>query len=556
MATTVKTVGNTQVSGGGGVNAIVTPGTSGNTSTVGRTQVTGSPSRQNAGAKVPTPNSTLNNSSGVQSYSPSGGNAMDPSVRQSMRDAGFDNSRIGWNGSQVTYNGTPVVMPSNVVNGVSTAPREAINTGMNDYLTGSGYGAIRDTLTSRGISDGRIGWQNGQVTIDGQPVYTPEYNINGTTYASMNDINDMTRQAFANSGTPLVAGRDYADMQGYSGLIDWDGSNLTFGGIPIETAYVQDGNAYVTKNDMDRAINQWRDRNRIMTQANVTDAVDERYGNRVDDALNAVLDREAWSFDLENDPVWQSYADQYTRAANEALRSSLNQNNASLSSGTGAVIAQALANRDRYLTDMTNMIPQIFADSYDRYLGETDRLRSNVGTARDVMNDYYDRMYQRQRDTYNDLRDSWQDRNEEEHWQTEDMRAAEAARYANEMTAAEILGQMNENAYQQLYNQYTPRILESEIANTEAQTLGEGYDAQRQMLENAFTWAATTGFFTPDNARALGFREQPDGTFVIPGTTTPANPYYGMEMSARAQSRGSGLGTAEAQYTATQNGWR
>ena len=139
-------------------------------------------------------------------------------------------------------NNTPIVPKSNV-----TLPEGVPQ----------GYKPIRQTLNERNISNERIGFDNdGYVTIDGNKVIKPQYNIDGTTYADEATINQLTQDAYQRNGTPLVATRDYATSKGYSDIVDWDGTNPTIGGVATPATYITDnGVSYIPQSEADRLIN-------------------------------------------------------------------------------------------------------------------------------------------------------------------------------------------------------------------------------------------------------------------------------------------------------------
>lgn len=454
-------IGNTTVSGGAGV---VTAGDT--TGKVGSTTVSGGGRvKANSGIGAVTPNSTLSSAkqsgSGAANFSPTGGNPM-----------------TGGSGAAQQVPG--------------------------------GYSPIRETLRSRGVDNSRIGWDNGTVTLDGEGVYTPQYNVDGTTYADEFAINDMTRRAYSNAGEPLVGVRDYATSNGgYGGLVDWDGSNATVGGVPIDTVYVQDGNAYAAESDVMAAIDQMERNNGLLGNDGVTRSYEDRYGSAVDDALDTLLSRGAWDYDPDNDLAWQAYKEQYTQLGDDAFRRAMNANNSSVYGASGAALSEALAARNNYMQELSYKLPELMRDDYDRYTGETNRLRANLADAQGVANDYYERTYRQNRDTYDDLRQSWLDERDEEHWQTEDMRnaAAASAQLEAQQRQNELLGQQ---VYQgDIYNRYYDPLMAQELRSA----TGANDLVDRQIksadIENIMQTASVRGMFSPEEAEFLGLRYDP-----------------------------------------------
>lgn len=517
-------IGNTSMTGG---SAIVTPGQSPNgnnkATRIGDTTVSGNGSVRVTNS--PKTNQSLNGSSNntAQNFSPSGSNPMTQNnnvgVRGAMQQAGFDNYGIGYNNGAVTYNGQNVIIPSNVENGTSYASQDAVNRGMSDYLTNNGYSGIRQTLTDRGIDPSRIGWSNGYVTIDGQNAFKPQYNVNGTTYAGEIDMNDMTSRAYDLAGQPLTGVRGYVTSQGYGGLVDWDGSNATIGGVPIDTKYVQNGVAYATQEDIDNAIAEFENRTGMMTPADVTQAYEDRYGGVVDNALNTLLNREEWSYDPDTDLAWQTYLDQYTNLGEDAYRRALNDNNTNVFGASGAALSEALAARNDYMQEAAYQLPQLIRDSYDRYTGETDRLRNNLADSRTVGNDYYDRTYQQRQDVYDETYQAQQDERDEMRWQDQ---------WADEHALNDL--QIEQG---RIYTDRYPEIVDTDLALN-------NLDLATGQFELGMTQSTALGDFTPQMANTLGLTwNDTKKSYVNPMTGEAVDPFTGVLLYEYATSMGS-----------------
>ena len=88
-----------------------------------------------------------------------------------------------------------------------------------------------------------------------------------------------------------------------------------------------------------------------------------------DEAINAA--KGPFSYDLEKDPAWQAYRKQYTREGRRASEDTLGQ----MAALTGGVASSAAATaaaqaRNYYGAQMTDKIPQLYQDAYNRYLNE------------------------------------------------------------------------------------------------------------------------------------------------------------------------------------------
>lgn len=498
-----------------------------NSRKIGNTTVTGNGAKVKAGGAVEnfvldTPTESAKT---LKSYSPSGSNPMTSGnssqaqigVRNWMTDNGFDNYKIGYdniNGT-VTYNGQPFLVPSNVQDGVSTAPESALTRAAQDYYANQGLSGVRNSLTGRGIANDRIGYNasTGTITIDGRDTgIKPETNLNGTTYGSEGIINELTNQAYDSAGDPLVSSRDYADSLGYGGLVSWDGNNVSVGGQSFAPTYVtSDGRAYVSKAQLDNAIASFRESNDIIGNGGVVDRYSERYDQPVQGALDQILGREAFDYDPNEDIAYQAYRDMYTRMADDALERVLNENNTSITGASGAVLSEALAARDNYLTQLTDKIPELVGDAYNRYTGETDRLNQNLDQLRTAANDYYIKLYQQNRDAYSDTMQGTQ------YGDQEDQR-------------------WFDNYMQLINDEYSRRLTEQEIISAIMSN-------DQTRMSNAASNAYMRGSFTPEEAALWG----------VPVTQLPwqGQLRYTID-SGIANSYGPALGSVLAEAAANQ----
>ena len=304
------------------------------------------------------------------------------------------------------------------------------------------------------------------------------------------------RRRYAEDGDPLVAARDYTTGGGYSGAVRWDGESVTIGGVPIEPEYVIDGTAYVPRSEADTAIDEMEERNGIIGAEGVRDMWDERYGGLRDDVLYDVIGREAFSYDPEDDPVYDAYRRMYRREADDALMRVLNENNTSITGASGAVLSEALADRDLYLDRMTDMIPELAADAYSRYEGETERLLDTLDAASEIGGEYYDRLYQSDRDAYSDLIEAGEREREERQRIAENNRNAQNDSYDNALAQQELeRGEMDLRYYGDMAEQELRRaVLENDISE---------HEYYQSLIESAMDSAERRGFFIPGDEAAL-----------------------------------------------------
>ena len=381
-------------------------------------------------------------------------------------------------------NNTPIVPKSNV-----TLPEGVPQ----------GYKPIRQTLNERNISNERIGFDDdGYVTIDGNKVIKPQYNIDGTTYADEATINQLTQDAYKRNGTPLVSTRDYATSRGYSDIVDWDGTNPTIGGVATPATYITDnGVSYIPQSEADRLINDYKLKNEIDGNRAVVEDVEKKYGSTEEVALDKIINRDAFKYSPENDVVFNSYKNQYQRSADEALRKILNENNTSIEGASGAVMSDAMAARDAELGKINDVIPELYQDAYNRYVQEDSLRRNDLDAVRLLANDYYNRHYAANRDQINDTNEAMASE-----------RAEKQRIFDNERTLKQ---QQFEN---DIYTNQEKR--NQEMHNVDLATRNEAL--KKQIFDDGISTALARGFFTEQDEEwfpELSRYRKGDGTYSL-----------------------------------------
>ena len=98
---------------------------------------------------------------------------------------------------------------------------------------------------------------------------------------------------------------------------------------------------------------------------------ENQYAEQQRELLDAILNREDFSWSKENDPQWSSYKKSYLREGDRATANALGQ--AAAASGgrasTAAVTAATQAG-DYYATQLNDIIPTLYQQAYDQYLNE------------------------------------------------------------------------------------------------------------------------------------------------------------------------------------------
>ncbi|MGM9937051.1 MAG: hypothetical protein ACI38A_06875 [Candidatus Ornithomonoglobus sp.] len=376
----------------------------------------------------------------------SGGNVM-TKPRGSVSPMNPTVSAIKNAGTTVQYGGTNLSGPGDVVyeNAPASGQPETLNGNARSTLN-SGYSVQSGNTVLTGQGD--VVYNNPQPSSS---VVTP----NGAGSVKIAGADGLT------------AVRQYINNNANGMSVDWDDATKTvnINGTVLKPEYISDdGTAYIHRSTLDNLISQYNSATGQLTPQQVNSRYDSKYGNMYSAALDKLLNREAFSYNPEDDVVYQAYKEQYTRNAEDALRAVLNNNNSYAGGTTGAVGAEALAAYYNNMKQLDDIIPTLAADAYTRYQGETDRLRGNLSDAMSVGNDAYSKLYQQYVDTRDDARynqsyyDNVQQQIRENNMAERQLGMAERQLGMSEQELAAALAQMNAQTQGQQYSNEAQRI--------------------------------------------------------------------------------------------------
>lgn len=123
------------------------------------------------------------------------------------------------------------------------------------------------------------------------------------------------------------------------------------------------------------------------------------YGKSMEDALQKVLNREKFQYDLNGDALYQQYKDRYMQQGKQAMMDTVGQA-AALTGGYGNSYAQQVGQQtyQGYLQGLNDKVPELYQLALDRYNQEGTDLLSKYG----LLSDQYDKEYSKYRDTLGD----------------------------------------------------------------------------------------------------------------------------------------------------------
>ena len=134
----------------------------------------------------------------------------------------------------------------------------------------------------------------------------------------------------------------------------------------------------------------------------VKDYGDFQYGRQSDyeSAMDAILNRKAFSYDLNGDALYQQYKDQYMQQGKLAMQDTMGQA-AAMTGGYGNSYAASVGNQayQGYLSQLNNLVPELYNLALNAYNAEGDRLKGNF----DILNTDRSTQYGEWTDKYNML---------------------------------------------------------------------------------------------------------------------------------------------------------
>ena len=116
------------------------------------------------------------------------------------------------------------------------------------------------------------------------------------------------------------------------------------------------------------------------------------YQDQINQMVNDILNRPSFSYDYNQDPLYQQYAEAYTRNGRQAMNDTYAQMAARTgglaSSYAGTASQQAYNN---YMNALNDKIPELQQIAYSMYMDEGNTMRNNLGMVQGLENTAYGR---------------------------------------------------------------------------------------------------------------------------------------------------------------------
>ena len=119
--------------------------------------------------------------------------------------------------------------------------------------------------------------------------------------------------------------------------------------------------------------------------------------NQYDTAINEILNRKKFSYDLNGDALYQQYKDNYINQGKMAMMDTMGQA-AAMTGGYGNSYAATVGNQayQASLQNLNNMVPELYKLALESYNAEGDRLNNNLsvlGADRQLEENSYNNKY-------------------------------------------------------------------------------------------------------------------------------------------------------------------
>lgn len=146
-----------------------------------------------------------------------------------------------------------------------------------------------------------------------------------------------------------------------------------------------------------------------------------KYDPKIDALLNEILNRDDFSYDAMNDPLYQQYADMYRREGDRAMKETMAEAAAGAGGMNTYAITAAQQANSYYNSQLNDKIPELYQLAYDMYLNDKESKVQDLGILQNMDATQYNRYRDTINDFYNDRNfayGAYQDAVQQGNWQT------------------------------------------------------------------------------------------------------------------------------------------
>ena len=164
--------------------------------------------------------------------------------------------------------------------------------------------------------------------------------------------------------------------------------------------------------------NQWMEE---YAQENPKEEYQSKYDPQIDALLNEILNRDDFSYDAMNDPLYQQYAEAYRREGDRAMKETLAEAAAGAGGMNTYAITAAQQANSYYNSQLNDKIPELYQLAYEMYLNDKESKVQDLGILQNMDATQYSRYRDTINDWYNDKNfayGAYQDAVQQGNWQT------------------------------------------------------------------------------------------------------------------------------------------
>lgn len=137
----------------------------------------------------------------------------------------------------------------------------------------------------------------------------------------------------------------------------------------------------------------------LQSAASNKPAFQSTYADKLANLYDSLMNRDKFSYNFNEDSMYQMYKDQYTQAGRNAMQDTMGQA-AALSGGYNSSYAQSAGQQtyQNYLQELNNIIPQLRQQAYEEYQAEGQEMLNKYN----LTNNAYNQEYAQYRDAVGD----------------------------------------------------------------------------------------------------------------------------------------------------------
>lgn len=276
----------------------------------------------------------------------------------------------------------------------------------NDYASAAQYEQLRNQkiigeglnydTTSKYISH-LNGWDSGGTSSGGGNSQYTGSNVGTNTGSNSGNVYATDYQSLINDA---VNNKDFYAAAMYEQLrnqkiddlgLDYDKTYLYSGALNNQTSQQNQQDSLYA---MMQYMQNWQQQNQQPTQ--------KESDPRIDEMLTQILNRDKFSYNPENDPLYQQYLQTAQREGDRAMRETLAEAASSAGGMNSFAITAAQQANNYYNSQLNDRIPELYQLSYEKYLKDIDNQIRDLGLLQSMDETQYNRYRDTMSDWYND----------------------------------------------------------------------------------------------------------------------------------------------------------